>query len=237
MSFGREGSSRSGALELAGGDVGADRTTPWSTTLASYETLLQALTELGTQTCLRVANIPIFFVGHSWGDAPRTGLPGSCRPVAGFLPMKGGCHNPGPALAAADVPGYFLIGALDEQYRRDNITGVFEAGRAAGARWAVSIDAFQHGPIVDFDLMFDWIDAVLTARLPTAAGAPLRAMTETSGWLGDRSSGRFNVRVHGFHPFERKLVAPRIGARLAGMRGNAVVSAATDVDRCPSWTF
>jgi hypothetical protein len=100
--------------------------------------------------------------------------------------MKGACHNTGTAAAAAGVPGYFLIGALDEAYRRENITAVFEAGRAAGAPWAVSIDPFQHGPIVDFDLLFDWIDAVLAARLP---GAPLRAITVTDGWLGDRSNG------------------------------------------------
>jgi hypothetical protein len=103
--------------------------------------------------------------------------------------MKGGCHNPGPAAAAAGVPGYFLIGALDEQYRRENITAVFEAGRAAGAPWALSIDRFHHGPIVDFDLMFDWIDAVLAARLPLSPGAPLRATTVTDGWLGDRANG------------------------------------------------
>ena len=64
-----------------------------------------------------------------------------------------------------------------------------EAGRAAGAPWAVSIDDFDHGPLLDFDLMFDWIDAVLAARLPLTPGAPLRAMTETAGWLGNRSTG------------------------------------------------
>ena len=103
--------------------------------------------------------------------------------------MKGGCHNLGPAAAAAAVPGYFLIGGVDEPYRRENITAVFEAGRAAGAPWAVSIDPFRHDPMADLDQMFDWIDAVLTARLPQTAGAPLRAMTETAGWLGDRSTG------------------------------------------------
>jgi hypothetical protein len=109
--------------------------------------------------------------------------------VAGFFTMKGGCHSPAPAAAAAGVPGHFLIGALDELYRRENITGVFEAGRAAGAPWAISIDPFQHGPIVDFDLLFDWIDAVLAARLPPTPGAPLHAVTVTDGWLGDRSNG------------------------------------------------
>jgi hypothetical protein len=79
--------------------------------------------------------------------------------------MKGGCHNPGPAAAAAGVPGYFLIGALDEQHRRENITAVFEAGRAAGAPWVLSIDPFHHGPMVDFARMFDWTEEVLAARL------------------------------------------------------------------------
>jgi hypothetical protein len=113
--------------------------------------------------------------------------------VAGLMTMKGGCHDTGPSAAAAAVPGYFLIGALDEQFRRENITAAFEAGRAAGSPWAVSIDPFHHGPIVDFDLMFEWIDAVLTARLPATAGAPLRAMTETAGWLGDRSTGAIST--------------------------------------------
>jgi len=113
--------------------------------------------------------------------------------VAGFVTMKGACHNTGPSATAAAVPGYFLIGALDAPYRRENITAVFEAGRAAGALWAVSVDAYEHGPFVDLDLMFDWIDTVLEARLPATAGAPLRAMTETAGWLGDRSSGAIST--------------------------------------------
>jgi hypothetical protein len=101
----------------------------------------------------------------------------------------GACSIWCPASAAVGVPGYFLIGAQDAPYRRDNITAVFEAGRAGGAPWAVSIDPYGHGPMLDLDLMFGWIDAVLAARLRATAGAPLRAMTETNGWLGARSSG------------------------------------------------
>jgi hypothetical protein len=48
-------------------------------------------------------------------------------------------------------------------------------------------------PFVDIDLMFDWIDAVLAARLPVTPGAPLRAMPEAAGWLGDRSSGAIST--------------------------------------------
>jgi pimeloyl-ACP methyl ester carboxylesterase len=162
---------RSRALKLAGGNVALIGSTTLIDTPASYDTLIQALANFGTQSQHpELATIPIFFVGHSQGGCTAYGFSrvhGSR--VAGFLTMKGGCHNPGPAAAAASVPGYFLIGALDEPYRRDNITGVYQAGRAAGAPWTLSTDPFQHGPIVDFNVMFGWIDSVLAARLSVTA--------------------------------------------------------------------
>ena len=162
---------RSRALKLAGGNVALIGTTTLIDTPASYDTLIQALSNFGTQSQHpELANIPIFFVGHSQGGCTAYGFSRvhGAR-VAGFLTMKGGCHSPGPAAAAAGVPGYFLIGALDEPYRRDNITAVFEAGRAAGAPWTLSTDPFHHGPIVDFNLMFNWIDAALATRLPVTS--------------------------------------------------------------------
>jgi hypothetical protein len=186
---------RSRALALVGGDVALIGTTTLVDGPASYEALLLALSDFGAQSQHpELASAPIFFVGHSMGGCTAYGFSRvhGAR-VAGFLTMKGGCHGPGPAAAAAGVPGYFLIGQQDEAYRRENITAVFEAGRAAGAPWAVSIDPFHHGPIVDFDLMFDWIDAVLAARLPLTPAAPLRPIAVTEGWLGDRSSGAIST--------------------------------------------
>ena len=183
------------ALELAGGNVALVGTTTLLNDAAGYATLLNVLSELGTQSLHpELASIPIFFVGHSMGGCTAYGFSRvhGAR-VAGFLTMKGACHNTGPALAAAQVPGYFLIGALDAPYRRDNITAVFEAGRSAGAPWAVSTDPFGHGPLLDFNLMFDWIDAVLAARLPLTPGAPLRALPQADGWLGSRSSGTIST--------------------------------------------
>jgi pimeloyl-ACP methyl ester carboxylesterase len=183
------------ALDLAGGNVALIGTTTLLDDAASHATLLKALSEFGTQSLHpELANIPIVFVGHSMGGCTAYGFSRVHGDrVAGFVTMKGACHTTGPSSAAAGVPGYFLIGALDEPYRRDNITAVFEAGRAAGAPWAVSIDPFHHGPILDFDLMFGWIDAVLAARLPLTPGAPLRAVTEANGWLGSRSSGAIST--------------------------------------------
>ena len=182
---------RSRALELAGGNVALLGTTTLLDQPADYEQLLQALSQVGAQSLHpELASIPILFVGHSQGGCTAYGFSRAhAARVAGFVTMKGGCHNPGPAGAAAAVPGFFLIGRLDEPHRTANITPVFEAGRAGGAPWSLSIDAFGHGPIVDLALMFDWIDAVLTARLPATAGVPLHAMTETGGWLGNRSTG------------------------------------------------
>ena len=182
---------RSRALQLVDGNVALVGTTTLADGPASYETLLRALSDFGTQSQHpELANVPIFFVGHSMGGCTAYGFSRvhGAR-VAGFFTMKGACHDTGPAAAAAGVPGHFLIGKVDEPYRRENLTAVFEAGRAAGAPWAVSIDPFDHRPIVDFDLMFDWIDAVLAARLPMIGGAPLRAIAVTDGWLGDRSNG------------------------------------------------
>ena len=179
------------ALALAGGNVALVGTTTLLDQPTDFGTLLQALSQIGAESLHpELANIPILFVGHSQGGCTAYGFTRAhAARVAGFVTMKGGCHFPGPAGAAATVPGFFLIGRLDEPHRTANITPVFEAGRAAGAPWSLSTDAFGHGPIVDLDLMFDWIDAVLTARLPATAGAPLRAVTETAGWLGDRSTG------------------------------------------------
>ena len=186
---------RSRARQLLGGNVALVGTTTLVDTSASYDTLLGALADFGTQSQHpELANIPIFFVGHSMGGCTAYGFSRvhGAR-VAGFFTMKGGCHSPGPPAAAAGVPGHFLIGQVDEQYRRANITAAFEAGRAAGAPWAVSIDPYQHGPVLDFDLLFDWIDAVLAARLPLSPGAPLHAIAETDGWLGDRSNGAIST--------------------------------------------
>jgi pimeloyl-ACP methyl ester carboxylesterase len=158
---------RTRALKLAGGNVALIGTTTLVDSVASYDTLLQALSSFATQSQHpELANIPILFVGHSMGGCTAYGFSRVHGDrVAGFLTMKGGCHSPAPAAGAASVPGYFLIGALDEQYRRANITAVFEAGRAAGAPWTLSIDPYHHGPMVDFDLMFDWIEGVLATRL------------------------------------------------------------------------
>src|SRR5688572_27426179 len=86
---------RSRALELAGGNVALIGTTTLIDTPASYDTLLQALSNFGTQSQHpELANMPIFFIGHSQGGCTAYGFSRvhGAR-VAGFLTMKGGCHS------------------------------------------------------------------------------------------------------------------------------------------------
>ena len=131
---------RSRALKLAGGNVALIGTTTLIDTPASYDTLIQALSNFGTQSQQpELANIPIFFVGHSQGGCTAYGFTRvhGAR-VAGFLTMKGGCHSPAPPAAAVNVPGYFLIGSLDELSKRQHHGGVQRRPRGGSA-----LDAFD----------------------------------------------------------------------------------------------
>ena len=107
---------------------------PCSTTLRAMKRCFRHSPTSARKVCiLSWRTFPSFSSGTRMGGCTAYGFSRvhGAR-VAGFFTMKGGCHNPGPAAAAAGVPGYFLIGALDEPHRRANITAVFEAGRAAG---------------------------------------------------------------------------------------------------------
>ena len=80
---------RSRALELAGGNVALIGTTTLVDNPASYDTLLRALADFGTQSQHpELANIPILFVGHSMGGCTAYGFSRvhGAR-VAGFFTM------------------------------------------------------------------------------------------------------------------------------------------------------
>jgi hypothetical protein len=219
------------SLDLAGGNVALVGTTTLVDSPLDYDKLLFALSDVGTQSLHpELATIPILFVGHSQGGCTAYGF-SRVHPArtVGFITMKGGCHNPGPAGAATTVPGFFLIGQFDLPHRTANITPVFEGGRAADAPWSLSTDAFEHGPILDFELMFDWMDAVLAMRLTESAGAPLRATSLTAGWLGDRSTG--GVYPYGCYGADRSR-ASWLPSRKAAVGWQRMAGGNVMVDGC-----
>ena len=223
---------RSRALALAGGNVALVGMTTLVDEPASYEALLSALSELGTQSLHpELANIPLILIGHSMGGCTAYGFSRvHAARVAGFMTMKGACHTTGDPAAATSVPGYFLIGGTDAPERKANLTAVFDAGRAASAPWAVSVDASGHDPIADLGLMFDWINAVLAGRLPATAGAPLRAMPQSAGWLANQSSRVISTYAcySGAHSGASWLPSLQTALKWQGMAGGTGVTASCE---------
>ncbi|NNE46779.1 MAG: hypothetical protein HKN37_08985 [Rhodothermales bacterium] len=141
-----------------------------------------------------LAKAPVLAMGFSFGGclAYEFTLDHPDR-VIGFMTAKGSCHDLGDAGLARRVPGYLFIGGEDAPNRALNITDVFEENRPQGALWSLVIEqGTGHIPVDDQTLLFNWMDAVLEARLPETPppGEPvvLRAIDEATGWLGNRSS-------------------------------------------------
>lgn len=141
-----------------------------------------------------LAKAPVLAMGFSFGGclAYEFTLDQPDR-VIGFITQKGQCHDLGDAGLARRVPGYLFIGSEDAPNRALNITDVFEENRTQGALWALTIEqGAGHTPIDDQTLLFNWMDAVLEARLPETPppgeAVVLRPIDEATGWLGNRSS-------------------------------------------------
>ncbi len=137
---------------------------------------------------------PLFFDGWSWGGQFAyhftKWLP---ERVIGFMTMKGGYHDTTFAGDAIEVPGYLFIGELDLPYRITNLTGIFEAHRPLGARWALAMEpGAGHQRIEDRALLDPYVRRVLAVRLPAVItpGEPvlLRGVPEPASYLGDRES-------------------------------------------------
>jgi hypothetical protein len=114
--------------------------------------------------------------------------------VIGFLAEKA-CTSVNQlpiGLLARSVPAYFVIGEHDLQNRITNTTALFESNRSQGAPWALAVEVETgHQRSLDFDLIYNWLDAVLALRLPETNTPTLRPIDQTSGWLGDRDT--FNI--------------------------------------------
>ena len=108
-----------------------------------------------------------------------------------FVVNKGGYYDQsGSQPRSRAVPGLFILGLKDEDYRVTAINGIWNEGRGRGALWAL---ARQPNSGHEFSrtgaLARAFFDPVLKVRLPGdtlgADPAPLNPMDETKGWLGD----------------------------------------------------
>jgi hypothetical protein len=137
---------------------------------------------------------PVLLLGASWGGCRAYEYTGAEGPrVIGFITMKGGCHPVTSQPLARPVPGYLFIGEDDTFARIENLTTAFEVNRSSGALWALAVEpGTGHTFPMNLGLMFQWMAAVVSLRLPESVtpGEPvvLRTIDEEGGWLGNRET-------------------------------------------------
>ena len=94
---------------------------------------------------------------------------------------------------ALRVPTFVALAEMDGLGKNTELTTAFESNRAAGALWAIAMEAAapSDGPSrAQQVLTDDWIRVIVERRLPANRSDPLREMTESSGWLGNRGTGQ-----------------------------------------------
>ena len=136
---------------------------------------------------------PMVLYGMSGGAPQASGFTArNPSRVAGLflkVPPKVEALTSGEAL---QVPTYMVLAELDVFVNNGAATAAFEANRRAGALWALAMERgvihFSLSPAQQ-QLTITWIRTILRRRLPATPSDPLRAIDETSGWLGDRATG------------------------------------------------
>lgn len=121
--------------------------------------------------------------------------------VMAFVVNKGGYYNEDEAgSAACSVPGLFILGKTDADYRIRGITNIWTEGRSRGALWTLAPQPNSGHEFSKTDpLARVFFEAVLKARLPDSNGLitstdpiPMKPMQENPGWLG-------NLATHDIH--------------------------------------
>ena len=159
----------------------------------SGQALLDALTAFSRRSDHpELANAPLLLWGMSAGGEFNYEFT-AWKPerVVAFVVNKGGIYF--SALlppAARHVPGLLFVGEEDLDWRKRIIAGLFALNRRAGALWALAEEP-NVGHVVgrSQEMAAIFFDAVLPLRLGTpanaASSAPLKALDERSGILGD----------------------------------------------------
>ena len=141
-----------------------------------------------------LGDVPILLYGMSTGGAEASGFAArNPERVAGvFLraPLGVSSVRSGPALG---VPTFVVLAGNDTPADNSAVTATFESNRGAGALWALALEA-EATPAsfsgIQYSMTTSWITTIVESRLPTNHSGPIREIAETSGWLGDRITGR-----------------------------------------------
>ncbi len=160
---------------------------------ASDQAIVQAIQQAATLSGRTdLPNAPFLLYGLSGGAPEASGFTvrNASRTAGLFLKVPAGIEaaTSGPALG---VPAYVVLAQTDAFINNGTISAAYAANRAAGAPWALAMEmGVVHHSLspIQRDLTVDWMNTILGLRLGNAPSDQLRAVTESSGWLGDPAS-------------------------------------------------
>jgi hypothetical protein len=140
-----------------------------------------------------LASAPLLLYGMSGGGPEASGFTArNPQRVAGlFLKVPAGVSSltSGEVLG---VPTYVVQAEMDAFVDNAALALAFEANRRAGALWALALErGVPHHSLTPGHrvLTTNWMSTILDLRLGAATSDPLRAIDESSGWLGDPATG------------------------------------------------
>jgi poly(3-hydroxybutyrate) depolymerase len=140
-----------------------------------------------------LANAPLLFWGMSAGGQFNYEF-AAWKPerVIAFVVNKGGIYYTAlTPRATREVPAILFVGGKDLESRTSTITGLFALNRRGGALWALAEEpAAAHVVGRSRDMSIIFFDDVIPLRLGDPS-APLKSLTEKSGFMGDAKSKTF----------------------------------------------
>lgn len=154
-----------------------------------------------------IEHAPLLFNGHSAGGqfGYHFTLMHPERVIA-FITIKGGLHSSSPAGNATQVPAFMVIGENDEEYRKSNLTNIFNTHRQQKALWAIAIQPNSKHDHVDDAIKHAFFDAVIPLRLPESATThttiKLKQVQKSGGWLGNAEN--FSISSYADYQGDRK---------------------------------
>jgi hypothetical protein len=162
----------------------------------SGNALEEALAAFARQTTHpEIASAPLLLYGASaGGEFNYNFVIWKPQRVMAFIVNKGGYYNQQqPDPQAYSVPGFFILGLQDEQYRIDAVTSMYTEGRQKGALWALAPQpASGHEFSKTPALARTFFQSVLQLRL-TESSSRMNPLNESQGWLG-------NLTTHDIQP-------------------------------------
>ncbi len=138
-----------------------------------------------------LTNAPVVLLGLSTGSPEASGLAsrhtGRAAGLIVWLPPSVPDLTDPAALA---IPAFVIQAEDDNFVYNPPIQATIWANRSRGGLWGLAVEpGVGHAPTLTGNgAVTSWIGNVIDLRLPATAGAPLVALDQTSGWLGNRTT-------------------------------------------------